>query len=179
MLAILASLHNFLHIFMGYWHWPTLGLILAKLANFLTFILFSCRHALIWNHFSDITFSFLNFSHDFHGKSTLTRSWTHFSNIGQFPELSYDFHGILLLICTKKPILAILASFHICLMIFIRYWHWVVPGSILAIFAIFRNLPMIFKEYRHWPAVIPIFAIFGQFENFPWHIDIDSHLDPF
>ena len=154
MLAILASLHNFLHIFMGYWHWPTLGLILAKLANFLTFILFSCRHALIWNHFSDITFSFLNFSHDFHGKSTLTRSWTHFSNIGQFPELSYDFHGILLLICTKTH------SGNIG-----EFPHWVVPGSILAIFAIFRNLPMIFKEYRHWPAVIPIFAIFGQFEN--------------
>ena len=43
-------------------------------------------------------------SFDVHGTSTLTSAWTHFGDIGKFPQQLYDFQGILLLSHMWEPL---------------------------------------------------------------------------
>ena len=56
-----------------------------------------------WTHFSDIA-QFLQVSRDLRGISTLTRNWTYFGHKGQFPQLSYDIYGMLRLFWRHWPI---------------------------------------------------------------------------
>ena len=138
-------------IFMGDWHCVAPGTTLAILAIF-------------------------HLAYDFHG--TLTSSRTHFSDIGQFPQLSWDFYGISALTRTWIHFNKILANLCYFLIILMGY----LETSILAILAKFCDILMYFVENchrlhldpfrRHWP-VSTTFLWFSE------EVDIDSHLDPF
>ena len=72
----------------------------------------------------------------------MTRSWTHFDDIGQLPELSCDFHRTLLLICIKTHF-GDIGEFPHLFHDFQEILTLSGTGSILAILAILRNLLMI------------------------------------